>query len=91
MGHVRSALGENWPRRWLGRCGQLPGFVSDPASDAYAYVQLVETGLRLHSLAGTMRLRSVTKEWSSQLEPIRMLHASMQMEVAALARSLGRL
>jgi hypothetical protein len=89
MEQVRSALGESWPRRWFDRHGLLPAFIGDPASDAYAYVQLVETGLRLNSLVGTTRLRSLTKEWSSQLEPIRMLHAFMQMEVAALVRSLG--
>lgn len=89
MEQARSALGESWPRRWHKRLGLLPAFVRDPANNAYAYAQLVETGLRLHGLAGTMRLRSLTKEWASHLEPIRMLHTSMQLEVASLACSLG--
>jgi hypothetical protein len=59
---VRSALGEDWPRHWHERVGLLPAFVLDPASNAYSCAQLLETGLRLHSLAGTMRLRSLTKE-----------------------------
>lgn len=89
MEQLRSALGEDWPQRWHKRAGLLPAFVFDPATNAHAYAQLVETGLRLSSLAGTLRLRSLTNEWSRQLEPIRMLHTSLQLEVAALARSLG--
>src|SRR5215831_10653075 len=89
MEQLRSALGESWPRRWHQRNGLLPAFVRDPANDAYAYVRLVETGLRLHSLAGTMRFRRFTKEWTNQPEPIRLLHGMMQLEGAALARSLG--
>jgi hypothetical protein len=89
MERVRSALGEDWPRRWHDRAGTLPGFVLDPASNACAYAQLLETGLRLHSLAGVLRLRRLTREWSRQLELIRMLHAFMQLEVAALARFAG--
>ena|SRR5215813_8998108 len=57
-------------------------FVRDPANDARASVQLVETGLRLHSLVGTMRLGSATKQWSGQLEPIRTLHTSQHLDVA---------
>ncbi len=89
MAQVRAALGENWPRRWFARYDALPAFVRDPASDAFAYSQLVETGLRLHSLAGTLRLPSVVNHWSSQLEDISMRHAWIQLEVAALARFLG--
>jgi hypothetical protein len=89
MERVRSALGEDWPRRWHDRAGTLPGFVLDPASNACAYAQLLETGLRLHSLAGVLRLRRLTREWSRQLELIRMLQAFMQLEVAALARFAG--
>jgi hypothetical protein len=89
MGLVRSALGEDWPRRWHERHGHLPAFVLDPATSASAYAQLVETWLRLHSLAGTLRLGRLTREWSRHLEPIQMRHTSMQLEVAALARSLG--
>lgn len=80
---------EDWPRRWHERAGLWAAFVLDPARNPYAYAQLVETELRLHSLAATMRLRSLTKELSRQLELIRMLHTSLQLEVAALARSLG--
>jgi hypothetical protein len=58
----------------------LPAFVLDPASNAYAYAQLVQTGLRLHSLAGTMRLRSLTKELSRQLELIRVLEMPLTAE-----------
>lgn len=89
MEQVRSALGEDWPRRWHDRVGLLPGFVLDPASHAFAYTQLLETGLRLHSLAGVLRLPRLTREWSRQLEPIRTLHAFMQLEVAALSRFAG--
>lgn len=89
MAQVRAALGERWPRRWLARYGTLPAFARDPASDAFAYAQLVETGLRLHSLAGTLHLPRVASQWSSQLEDISMRHAWIQLEVAALARFLG--
>ena len=60
MERVRAALGENWPQRWSARVGRLPHFVSDPASNAIAYAQLIETGLRLESLAGTLRRRKLT-------------------------------
>jgi hypothetical protein len=89
MTQVRAALGESWPQRWFARYGALPSFVGDPASDAFAYSQLVETGLRLHSLAGTLRLPSVVNQWSRQLEDIGMRHVWLQLEVAALARFLG--
>jgi hypothetical protein len=64
MERVRAALGETWPRRWYARFGSLPAFVSDPASNAIAYAHLVETGLRLEGLTGTLRLRRLCKEWS---------------------------
>jgi len=89
MGQVRKALGEGWPQRWSVRLGTLPAFAQDPASDAFAFAQLLETGLRLHSLAGTLRLRSVVRQWSSHVEVIGMRHAWIQLEVAALARFLG--
>jgi hypothetical protein len=89
MAQVRKALGEHWPRRWLARYGTLPAFAQDPASDAFAYAQLVETGLRLHSLDGTLRLPTVVNHWSSQLEDISLRHAWIQLEVAALARFQG--
>jgi hypothetical protein len=43
----------------------------------------------LESLAGTLRLKRLTKEWSADLGEIRLLHVWLQLEVAALARSLG--
>jgi hypothetical protein len=89
MERVRAALGETWPRRWYARFGSLPALVSDPASNAFAYAQLVETGLRLESLTGTLRLRRLCKEWSRHLEHIGLLHTRLQLEVAALAHSLG--
>jgi hypothetical protein len=89
MGQVRTALGERWPRQWSARFGTLPAFVRDPASDAFAYAQLLETGLRLHNLAGALRLRSVVRQWSRHLDVIGMRHAWIQMEVAALAKFLG--
>lgn len=89
MAQVRKALGERWPRRRLARYGTLPAFARDPASDAFAYAQLVETGLRLHSLDGALRLPTVVSHWSSQLEDISMRHAWIQLEVAALARFQG--
>ena len=89
MERVRAALGETWPQRWYARFGNLPPFVSDPASDAIAYAQLLETGLRLEGLAGTLRLKRLTNEWSQHLEEIRLLHVRMQLEVATLALSLG--
>jgi hypothetical protein len=89
MERVRAALGEDWPQRWYARFGSLPPFVSDAAGNAIAYAQLVETGPRLESLAGTLRLRRLTNEWSSQLEETRLLHVRLQLEVAALALSLG--
>jgi hypothetical protein len=51
--------------------------------------QLIETGLRLECLAGTLRLTRLTKEWSRHLDDIRLLHVQLQLEVAALAQSLG--
>ncbi len=75
MAQVRKALGERWPQRWLARYGTLPAFAWDPASDAFAYAQLVETGLRLHALDGTLRLPTVISHWSSQLEDISTRHA----------------
>jgi hypothetical protein len=89
MERARAALGETWPRRWYARFGSLPAFVSDPASNAIAYAQLVETGLRLEGLTGTLRLRRLCKEWSRHLEQIGLLHTRLQLEVAALAHSLG--
>ncbi len=89
MAQVRKTLGEGWPQRWLERHGTLPAFAQDPASDAFAYAQLAETGLRLHSLDGTLRLPTVVNHWSGQLEDISMRHAWIQLEVAALARFHG--
>jgi hypothetical protein len=89
MAQVRKALGERWPQRWLARYGTLPAFAWDPASDAFAYAQLVETGLRLHALDGALRLPTVISHWSSQLEDISTRHAWIQLEVAALARFHG--
>lgn len=89
MAQIRKALGEDWPRRWLARYGTLPVFARDPATDAFACAQLVETGLRLHSLGGTLRLPTVVNHWSSQLEDISTRHAWIQLEVAALARFQG--
>ena len=89
MGQLRSALGEDLPARWHERHGRLPALVGDPARNAYAYARLVETGLRLHSLGGVLRLPSLMNEWASDLSAIRMLHTLMQLEVAALARSLN--
>lgn len=89
MEQVRAALGDGWPQRWHARFGRLPAFVSDPASNAFAYAQLIETGLRLESLAGTLRLTGLTKEWARHLEEIRLLHVRLQLEVAALGRFLG--
>jgi len=89
MERVRAALGETWPRRWHTRAGSLPVFVSDPASNAIAYAHLLETGLRLESLTGTLRLRKLTEQWSQHLEEIGLRHTSLQLEVAAVARSLG--
>jgi hypothetical protein len=68
---IRDALGEEWPRRWHARHGGLPAFLERASTDALAYAQLIETGLRLSSLAGTLRLRRVTREWSRHLEGIR--------------------
>lgn len=89
MERVRAALGEDWPQRWHARFGRRPQFISDAASNALAYAQLIETGLRLESLAGTLRLTRLTREWSRHLEGIRLLHVRLQLEVAALAQSLG--
>jgi hypothetical protein len=89
MDRVRTALGEAWPRRWHKSFKSLPQFVSDPDRNALAYAQLVETGLRLEYLAGTLRLKRLTKEWSSDLSEIRLLHVRLQLEVAALGRSIG--
>jgi len=89
MDQIRAALGETWPERWHGRFGWLPPFVGDPANNAIAYAQLVEAGLRLDRLAGTLRLKRLTKEWSQDLQEIRLLHVGLQLEVAALASSVG--
>jgi hypothetical protein len=89
MERVRAALGEDWPQRWRASFRRLPPFVGDPASNAFAYAQLIETGLRLESLAGTLRLKRLTREWSADLGEIRLLHVWLQLEIAALARSLG--
>ena len=89
MDQVRAALGGGWPQRWHAHLGRLPPFVSDPASNALAYAQLIETGLRLDSLAGPLRLRRLTREWARHLEEIRLLHVRLQLEVATLARFLG--
>jgi hypothetical protein len=89
LDRVRAALGETWPERWHARFGRLPQFVGDPANNALAYAELVETGLRLERLAGTLRLKRLTKEWSQDLQEIRLLHVRLQLEVAALASSLG--
>ncbi len=50
---VRETLSEDWPQRWHARLGYLPAFIRDPATDAWAYAELIETGLRLDRLAGT--------------------------------------
>jgi hypothetical protein len=89
MQRVREALGEDWPQRWHARCGCLPAFISDPATDALAYAELIETGLRLDRLSGTLRLTRLTRQWSRQLELIQLRHSRLQLEVAALARSRG--
>ena len=75
MDRVRAALGETWPQRWHARHGRLPQFVADAANNALAYAQLVETGLRLERLAGTLRLKSLTNEWSRDPQEIRLLLA----------------
>lgn len=54
---MRATLGEDWPGRWYAPCGTMPPFIGDPATNALAYRQLVETSLRLDDLAGTLRLR----------------------------------
>ena len=54
-----------------------------------SYARLIETGLHLATLAGTLRLKRLTKEWARHLEEIRLLHVWLQLEVAALARSAG--
>lgn len=89
MERVRAALGETWPQRWHQRFGHLPAFLSDPANNALAYAQLVEAGLRLDRLASMLRVRRLVKEWSSHLEKIRLVDVQLQLEVAALANSLG--
>jgi hypothetical protein len=89
MERVRAALGETWPQRWYARHGLIPQFVGDAANNALAYTQLLETGLRLESLAGTLRLKRLTNEWSRDPQEIRLLHVRLQLEVAALASSLG--
>lgn len=89
MERVRAALGDTWPQRWHARYGRLPQFVGDAGNNALAYVQLVETGLRLERLAGTLRLKRLTNEWSRDPQEIRLLHVRLQLEVAALASSLG--
>jgi hypothetical protein len=43
----------------------------------------------LEDLTGTLRLRRLCKEWSRHLEHIGLLHTRLQLEVAALAHSLG--
>jgi hypothetical protein len=86
---IRDALGDDWPQRWHARSGGLPAFLGHASSDAFAYAQLIETGLQLSSLAGTLRLRRVTREWLRHLEGIRLRHARLQLEVAALARYAG--
>ncbi|HEX9537990.1 MAG TPA: hypothetical protein VGA04_07435 [Streptosporangiaceae bacterium] len=86
---IRDALGEDWPQRWHARFGALPPFLERASSDAFGYAQLIETGLRLNSLAGTLRLRRLTREWSRHLEGIRLLHARLQLEVAALGLPTG--
>jgi hypothetical protein len=50
---------------------------------------LVEAGLRLERLAGTLRLKRLTNEWSRDPQEIRLLHVRLQLEVAALASSIG--
>ncbi len=89
MERVREVLGEDWLRRWVTRHGRLPTFLADPSTDAVAYAELVEIGLRLASLADVVRLRRLTKEWSRHLEEIRTRHVRLQLEVAALARAFG--
>ena len=89
MQRVRETLGEDWPQRWHARLGCLPAFIRDPATDALAYAELIETGLRLDRLAGTLRLTRLTRQWSRQLELIQLRHGRLQLEVAALARSRG--
>ena len=86
---VEHALGDDWPQRWYARFGDLPAFVGRPGSDAAAYAQLVETALRLDTVADVLRFRRLTKDWSHHLEPIRLGHVDLQLEVAALARSAG--
>ncbi len=89
MERVREVLGEDWLRRWVTRHGRLPTFLADPSTDAVAYAELVEIGLRLASLADVVRLRRLTKEWSRHLEEIRTRHVRLQLEVAGLARAFG--
>lgn len=89
MGQVRTALGDDWPRRWLARHRSLPAFLDRPGQYAFAYSQLIEGGLRLHALQNATRLRRLTREWSQDLQTIREVHVRLQLEVAALAASLG--
>ena len=86
MDRVRAALGETRPQRWHARHGRLPQFVADAANNALAYAQLVETGLRLERLAGTLRLKSLTNEWSRDPQEIRLLH----VRFAARGRRAGQ-
>lgn len=86
---VRHVLGENWPERWYARFGALPAFLDRPGSDAAAYAQLVETGLRVGTVAEVLRFPRLVRDWSRDLQPTRMRHVDLQLEVAALARSVG--
>lgn len=89
VGRVRGVLGDRWLRRWQGRFGRPPFFIRDVATDAVAYSQLIEVGLRLYELAGVPGIRKITREWSTDVEENRRLHVWLQLEVAALAAAQG--
>lgn len=63
---VRHVLGEDWPRRWCARFGTLPAFLGWPSSDAAAYAHLIETGLRVNTVAEVPRFRRLTKDLVSR-------------------------
>jgi hypothetical protein len=69
----------------------LASVLGRPSSDAAAYAQHVETGLRLNTVAEVPRFRRLARDWSRDLQPIRLRHVDLQLEVAALARSVDLL
>lgn len=89
MKQVRAALGDDWPRRWVARHRFLPAFLDRPGQHAFAYAQLIEAGLRLYALQNAARLKRLTRDWSRDLQVIRLVHVRLQLEVAALAAGLG--